>query len=54
VCWSKFEREEWERTQREREAERLRQISATEPKVEDPDVPEIEVEEEREGELIRI
>jgi hypothetical protein len=51
MCWSRSEREEWERIQREREAERLRMISS-EPKVEEPEEPE-EVE-EREGELIRI
>jgi hypothetical protein len=53
MCWSKHEREEWERLQREREAERLRTISAIEPAVEEPDRPEEEVG-EREGELIRI
>jgi hypothetical protein len=53
MCWSRSEREEWERIQREREAERLRQIASTEPTVEEPEVPEGEVE-EREGELIRI
>jgi hypothetical protein len=53
MCWSKHEREEWERLQREREAERLRTISAIEPAVEEPDTPEEEVG-EREGELIRI
>jgi hypothetical protein len=41
------------RLQREREAERLRTISAIEPEVEEPDTPEAEIE-EREGELIRI
>jgi hypothetical protein len=53
MCWSKHEREEWERLQREREAERLRTISAIEPEVEEPDTSEAEIE-EREGELIRI
>jgi len=53
MCWSKHEREEWERLQREREAERLRTISAMEPEGEEPDSPEEEIE-EREGELIRI
>jgi hypothetical protein len=48
MCWSKFEREEW---QREREAERLREISSTEPKVEEPEEPEVEVD-EREDELV--
>jgi hypothetical protein len=37
MCWSKHEREEWERLQREREAARLRTISVTEPEVEEPD-----------------
>jgi hypothetical protein len=52
MCWSKHEREEWERLQREREAGRLRTISASEPEAEEPDTPE-EIE-EREDELIRI
>jgi hypothetical protein len=52
MCWSRHEREEWERLQREREAERLRMISAIEPEVEEPDTAE-EIE-EREGELIRV
>ena len=53
MCWSQNEREEWERLQREREAERLRTISAIEPELEEPDTPEEEIE-DREGELIRI
>jgi hypothetical protein len=53
MCWSKHERDEWERLQREREAERLRTISAIEPELEEPDTPEEEIE-ERESELIRI
>jgi hypothetical protein len=52
MCWSKYEREEWERLQRERETERLRTISATEPEGE-RDTPEDRIE-EREGELIGI
>jgi hypothetical protein len=52
MCWSRSEREEWERIQREREAERLRTISS-EPTAEEPEAPEVEVE-EREGELIRV
>ncbi|HEX3268377.1 MAG TPA: hypothetical protein VHQ98_10385 [Gaiellaceae bacterium] len=49
MCWSKHEREEWERRELEREAERLRFISTTEPKAEEPE-PEVE---EREAELVR-
>jgi hypothetical protein len=45
MCWSKHEREEWERLQREREAERLRTISVTEPDVEEPDSVEEETDE---------
>jgi hypothetical protein len=50
MCWSKYEREQWERERREAEleAERLRLIldeAAEEP------APEI-VAEEREGELV--
>jgi hypothetical protein len=52
MCWSKHEREEWERLQLEGEAGRLRTISAIEPEVE-PETPEEEIE-EREGELIPI
>jgi hypothetical protein len=53
MCWSKHEREVWERLQREREAERLRTISAMEPEGEEPDSTEEELE-EHEGDLIRI
>jgi hypothetical protein len=41
MCGSKHEREQWERLEREREAERLRFISTTEPKAEEPE-PEVE------------
>jgi hypothetical protein len=53
VCWSKNEREQWERErfEREREAERLARISSTRPKANEPE-PRLESE-EREGELIR-
>jgi hypothetical protein len=53
VCWSKNEREQWERErfEREREAERLARISSTGPKADEPE-PELETE-EREGELVR-
>ena len=40
MCWSKHEREQWERLEREREAERLHFVSRTET-------------EEREAELVR-
>ena len=53
MCWSKYEREEWLRTQRELEEERPRQVSTTEPKVEEPEAPEVELD-EREGELVRV
>jgi hypothetical protein len=53
MCWTKHEREEWQRLQREREAERLRTISASGLKLEEPETPEAEIE-EREGELVRI
>lgn len=53
MCWSKFEREEWLRTRRELEDERLREASASEATVEEPEAPEVEVD-EREGELIRV
>jgi len=50
MCWSKFERDQWlQRTQEEREAERLRMISS-EPPAEEPTEPEVE---EREEELVR-
>jgi hypothetical protein len=52
MCWSKHEREEWERLQREREADRLLTISANEPE-EEPTAREEEIE-EREGELVRV
>jgi hypothetical protein len=50
MCWSKYEREQWERERREAEleAERLRFVAndaAEEP------APELDVE-EREGELV--
>jgi hypothetical protein len=53
MCGSKYEREQWERLAREREAERLHFISTTEPepKAEEPE-PEVEIE-EREAELVR-
>jgi hypothetical protein len=52
MCWSKHEREQWdrERIEREREAERLRWISATEPRTEEPEPEETT---EREAELVR-
>jgi hypothetical protein len=53
MCWSKEEREEWERLRREREGEHLLRISAVEPELAEPDKPEAEVE-EREGELVRV
>ena len=50
MCWSRFEREEWLRRQREeREPEHLQTISS-EPEAKEPVEPEIE---EREGELVR-
>jgi hypothetical protein len=52
MCWSKYEREQWERERREAEleAERIRLVSATHKAVE----PEPEVEfDEREKELVR-
>ena len=52
MCWSKHEREEWERLEREREAASLRSISVTGPEAE-PEKPEEEIE-EREGELVRV
>jgi hypothetical protein len=53
MCWSTYEREQWERFQLEREAERLRTISS-EPERKEPEAPEAEVVEEREGELVRV
>ena len=51
MCWSKYEREQWERRlEEEREAERLRMISS-EPTVQEPAEPEVE---EREDELVRV
>ena len=43
MCWSKHEREQWEREriEREREAERLAWISSTGPKADEPE-PELE------------
>jgi hypothetical protein len=41
MCWSKYERERWERERREqgkeREAERLRWLSSTEPERDEPE-----------------
>jgi hypothetical protein len=51
MCWSTYEREEFERFEREREA-LLRTVSAPEPQVE-PDATDEEVD-EREGELVRV
>ena len=51
MCWSKHEREEWLRLQREWEEERRVASSATEPE-EEPETREAEVE--REGELVRV
>ena len=53
MCWSKYEREQWERERREAklEAERLRFISTAEPRAEEPE-PEAEVA-ERGKELVR-
>jgi hypothetical protein len=50
VCWSKYEREQWERERIAREAERLQRISSTEPEA---DEREPQLETEREGELVR-
>jgi hypothetical protein len=52
MCWSKEEREEWERLQREREEQHLL-VSALDTDAEPAVQPEAEVE-EREGELIRV
>ena len=49
MCWSKYEREQWERERRE--AERLAFISTAERRAEEPE-PEAEIE-EREKELVR-
>ena len=50
MCWSKYEREQWERERREAEleAERIRLVSK-EPVAEKPAPEDIE---EREGELV--
>jgi hypothetical protein len=52
MCWSKYEREQWERERHEAEleAERLRYVSTTEPVAEEPE-PDAAVE-ERETELV--
>ena len=52
MCWTKHEREQWEREQREAEleAERIRIVSATH-KAAEPG-PEVQVD-EREEELVR-
>jgi hypothetical protein len=52
MCWSKSEREQWERERREAEleAERIRVVSATH-KAAEPG-PEVQVD-EREEELVR-
>lgn len=52
MCWSKYEREEWERLQLERELASLRTISTEPEAAEEPAAPE-EVE-EREDELVRV
>jgi hypothetical protein len=52
MCWSKHEREEWLRLQREWEDERRVASSAPDPE-EEPDRREAEID-EREGELIRV
>ena len=42
ICWSKYEREQWERERREREqqrdAERLRRLAFTAPELDEPDL----------------
>ena len=50
MCWSKYEREQWERERREAEleAERIRFLSS-----EPAEEPEVAPEEEREPELVR-
>jgi hypothetical protein len=52
MCWSKYEREQWERERREAELEdeRIRLVSAT-PKAADRE-PEVHID-EREEELVR-
>jgi hypothetical protein len=52
MCWSKHEREQWERERRaaEEEAERIRLVAATEPAEEPEPVAESD---EREPELVR-
>jgi hypothetical protein len=50
MCWSKYEREQWERERREAELERERLRYVAREPVEEP-APEHEVE-EREGELV--
>jgi hypothetical protein len=52
MCWSKHEREQWERERREAElqAERIRLVSSTEPAEEPAAVAEGD---EREPELVR-
>jgi hypothetical protein len=49
MCWSKHEREQWERERREAEleAERIRLVSATEP------AEAVAQDDEREQELVR-
>jgi hypothetical protein len=53
MCWSKHEREEWLRLQREWEEERHVASSAPDEQVPEQDTQEAEVE-EREGELVRV
>ena len=52
MCWSKHEREQWERERREAEleAERIRLVSAIEP-AEEPEP--VARDDEREQELVR-
>jgi hypothetical protein len=52
MCWSEYEREQWERERREAdlEAERIRLVSATRRTAERE--PEVELD-EREEELVR-
>jgi hypothetical protein len=52
MCWSKHEREEWLRLQREWEEEPRVTTSAPEP-AEEPDTREAEAD-EREGELVSV